>query len=111
MFQGQDLGGLWKQSSPWQATTTSSGQTPGCNLACSLPRFPLAMLDHKVGQPVPSTESNELPTPRAQAPSSSTHVLGRVTGAEQNRFQKNKQPGVVVNNYNPSSGGREACCV
>lgn len=56
MFQGQDLGGLWKQSSPWQATTTSSGQTPGCNLACSLPRFPLAMLDHEVGQPVPSTE-------------------------------------------------------
>lgn len=55
MFPGQDLGGPRKQSSPWQATTLI---WPGsyCNVACSLPRFPLAMLDQKVGQPVPSTE-------------------------------------------------------
>lgn len=46
--------------------------------------------------------SNELPPPRAQVPAS-TLDLGRVTGAEQNRFQKNKQPGAAVHTGNPSS--------
>lgn len=55
MFPGQDLGGVWKQSSPGQATTLIWPESY-CNLACSLPRFPLVMLDQEVGQPVPSTE-------------------------------------------------------
>lgn len=46
-------GGLWKQSNPWPVTIWPDS---ACNLACSLPRFPLAMLDQGVGQPAPSTE-------------------------------------------------------
>lgn len=55
MFPGQDLGGLWKQSSPWQATTLIWPES-SCNLACSLFRFLLAILDQEVGQSAPSTE-------------------------------------------------------
>lgn len=81
MFQGQDLGGLWKESSPWQATTLFWPESC-CNLACSLSRFLLVILDQEVGQPVPSTD-----TPGAQAPDSA-HVLGRVAGTEQRDFRQ-----------------------
>lgn len=79
MFQGQVLEGLWKESSPWQATTLIWPESC-CNLACSLSRFLLVILDQEVGQPVPSTD-----TPGAQAPDS---VLGRVTGTEQTDFRQ-----------------------
>lgn len=105
-ISGSESGGLWKQSNPWLVTIWPDS---ACNLACSLPRFPLAMLDQGGGQPAPSTEKvMSYHLPRAQVPAS-TLVLGRVTGAEQNRFQKNKQPGTVAHTCNPSSREREAC--
>lgn len=78
---GSGSGRTLEESSPWQATTLIWPQSC-CNLACSLSRFLLVILDQEVGQPVPSTD-----TPGAQAPASA-HVLGRVTGTEQTDFRQ-----------------------